>query len=375
MYSTNYAIPSLAVSSGGRATLESTSTNRMTDVKGQGAVGSGASEHYKAGLGVAYGVGEGVTGWREDYYVRDLRIYRRGLNIELAWRPDAATPPGTRFYVYRLAGPFTNSFESWSDGITIEGGIPVMLMSWADSDQVGDTYVSEPEIYYRVSSSANKSLIQGMVPMGKFNFVCEYGDNLVSFPFLRYWADSTALSENSAATVIGGQLQGGDSRTADFVYHKKTAAGFGYDAMFPDSGGVWRVSAGTAFSISPDAGYYIRCKDRWVTVTVAGQLTFEARVHLDQGDNLIGSSFSRSIPLQLSGYSETGYKGDSRTADTVYKKGSPAGFDYDGAFLAGDGVWYDLKTSAVSTMEIGPPNGYFYRRKTSAPADVRRIFR
>jgi hypothetical protein len=248
-------------------------------------------------------------------------------------------------------------------------------MSWIDTGQVGAG--SEDEIYYRVSTSLNKSLIRGIVPMGKFNVVCDEGDNLVSFPFSRYWRDSTAAPEKSPATVIGDQLRGGDSRTADFVYRKKTAAGFDYDAMFPDPGGVWRVSAGSSFAISPDEGYFVRRKNSpAATVTVAGLLTFEAMVRLNEGDNIIGSSFAKTIPLAVSGYEEAGFPGDSRTADTVYKKVSAAGYDYDGAYLGSGRVWYDVKRpTEVSTMEISPPSGYFYRRKTSAPADVRRIFR
>lgn len=374
MISEHYSIPSLTVS--GSCGSPETTAYHLTDIKGQAAAGAATRETLVMWFGGVYGE-LGPRAWDRDPYVRDLKICRAGFDVQLSWVPDTTTPPGTRFYIFRLVGPFSSEAVYWPEFWRDTGtGSPGDIMSWQDRGQVGAG--SSPEVYYRVTSSPDKTRLSNFPALGKVNIVCGPGDNLVSFPFVKYWQNSTAPESDSAAVAIGDQMQRGDSRTADTVYRKRSASGYAYDYAFIDSLGNWEYHLSTAdpyLRISPNEGYFIRRRPGASnTITVAGQLTTEAFVHLEEGDNLIGISFPKNVALHYSGFSPTGRTGDSRTADIIFKKTSAAGYGYDGAYLALGGFWYDVKTRSVSTQELSVSNGYFYRRRTGAgPADVRRI--
>jgi len=178
MTSESYAIPSLTISSGGSASMES-ENYRMQDIKGQAVTGYSSSDSYGMGLGGMYGevpmVMPAPEVWSEDPHVRNLRIRRSGSDIVVEWNKEPDTYTGS-FYVFRRVGAFENLPTNWNRGIDVGNNV-----SYTDAGQVGD---GDDQVYYRVLSTSEKNALVNKVAVGKVNVALEAsGLKLVTCPF------------------------------------------------------------------------------------------------------------------------------------------------------------------------------------------------
>jgi hypothetical protein len=362
MASSQYAIPSLSVTAGGSASLESAKYH-LVDLKGQGVIGSMSSESYGLGLGGIYGeLGPAaVTAPGVPYGTVPLFISRSGTNVVVTWEAAYVNPE-----IYVLSGDgqgrYTNVAGGWTR-ISRAGRLESPLPSEWDFDYFagsrqlinnGEVGGGAPEVYYKglqagITTSTidptpgptfGRNCFAAAWGVGKVNLTIAGGKRwtLFSMPFLN--------SPTDVNEILAGQVDysaGADAITSVRVFSHENG---GWNRASYFNGTSWQAVPGLNAAIyDGNKGLYVltRAADTDKPVTIVGQikqLDASTAYTIRSNWNVVGLPYPVLMDINRLSLN-AGVKSDNLDlADRVYGHKN-FGFNTC-SYLKADGTWAPL---------------------------------
>lgn len=346
-------IPALFVAPGG--TLESfTSSYRLMDIKGQALVGK------TSGGGISLEAG-GTAFWRGEEAppgtVR-LSIERaadaRGSAVRVRWA-------STRVPDIYMASSYPGA--DWTrivDGTAVPPSVisadfsPSSPTEYIDHrNQVG-TGISQ--VYYKglIAGNDMATFLSSAEAVGKFNWTCAQGFNLVSLPF-------RSFGTTEVAAVVGTQLPSAlSTEPSNNIYNYEEAAGASYKASYISS--AWSFTS--PFRLNLSKGYWVEVNKPQspepTIVTVVGAVNEEASRSIIRGFNLLGSPLAASREVEAARFTAGTPGAFSGTAvdpgDQIYV--------YDPSATA---VLTDGRFAFSSPFSLRVGRGFWYEAKKGGP--------
>ena len=397
----NYILYDTVNSGGGTLTSDA---YILIDSKGDALGGTASSGNYLfvPGLFGLLGVGgaTGEVGPIAPTGTVILSISRKSSQVDIKWK-TAATPD---IYVTSGSGGiFNNEPKSWlkilngqtgAQDASYNGEYGDFVVDIAQKTLFHDAQVGEgtDEAYYRglivgyakdaISTDPNvpqdTTYLASAWAVGKLNYTCDPGFNLISCPFVQDVSDLDI--------VFGKQLNEGDLQGADRILKKKSPSAFSYSWAFLNSADhLWHdvdVSANPpTFSTSNLDGYFVWVKGSSKNITLVGRVTNEAVVDIAQGFDLLGSMFPVTYSLQPDNALDLKAAGAGAStlqdADRIMQKKSASSFSYRWCYLdSADNKWHDVdKPTDLASFNYGPPSGYFYWKKGAGSFTWSRILK
>jgi hypothetical protein len=277
------------------------------------------------------------------------------------------------------SGEYTSTYGTrWTqvtEGGAVRSGVTGFRLATGILSHEGQVGAGTSEAYYKAiqASVTPDTVIPGTTVqcftsaegVGKVNYTCDPGYNLVTVPF-KYLSGGDTLVQ-----VFGSQLHAGDVDTADRIYIKGDANSWGMDNAYLSTSGRWywsnQPAVETTITIEARRGYLVRNRGAQIPITLVGKIPVgSATVSMTLGYNMIGTVFPIRLALNSLGiYGLSNVTaGTVDTADRIYIKSEANSWGMDNAYLSTDGRWYwSNKPLEQASFTFNSPRGYFYRMK------------